>query len=1030
MHFFGHEEINLLEAAQDGKLEFIQQQLASLASKSLQEACKKSDYYGRNALHYAAYRGHYEVVEYFLNLQCLDLNSTDKQGNSALMLVCVRGYNQDFDESVEQSDHADCDFRKYKIAKMLLQRGASLQNYLKDHINNPLHWACYFGDLKLAQLLLYYNPELMLRKNDRHQFPIDIALTNGKDPERQKQVVKYLIVKFLAHFLNSEQQIIQLQELNKDLDFGDRDIISDSNHNCQKMDRKIYESVGLNYLFWASVLGDEDLVIPFLKQQFSAFAPSYKGRNAVHAATYQGHEKLVHLFFEQSYSENKKIQSKKLVNLMTIEKPQTALHIAVEQRHENIVNYLIKLGADHNIYNFRNQAAFASSRSTRIKELRQTLLQTEKNLIRSGYKYVLVGTNMSANLVKQQLNNIKEKVTVGKFKAVPLKSYNESCIYYIIKVQSQLKNEVAHKEKMMIYNFTHGIICPFNKNKAYMYENFHHYHDQQIILTLLYDEFNLDQFMHDQLLLDHFPLHDEEEKKLLYNQWKCEKWDLLKEPLSFDQNRCRTPSAIKAYFGSEGGFFFVFLSFFTTWLFLPAIPGIMLGVYIYSTNRFDTLFVPIYTIALAVWATIFFEFWKRKQSETMFQFDMHVETEHKKKIQSFQGQFWIDDVTHKIEIQYSKRDKWKYYKTSFPLVLLAVIMIAGEQIAYQYIISLQQRTTNQTIICSIGLGICIKITNEIFNYFAKLSMKYENHQYQNELEDAYIIKVFSFSFLNSFVRLFYKSIIDPDADELNIMSITLTIVWAIVHLTRFTIIPLIKHQIRSYFLNTEYEQYMLKKWKKTFVSQVASVLDNNTENQVNKSFDRSSMSGKRFLKTVEQNRIMMPTPNHIDQFTYFIIQFCMVTMFSASSQLIPVAILLFNIFTIDSLLYAYITFVKRPIAEAKRSIGLWNDILLIVGYIGTVINCLTIYQANQDQLNNLIGGQDSQTNKETFALRNFLLLIAAEHIVIGLKFLIEQVIPDEPVWVTKMMQRQEYLYEQMLNKIYDSSESSQKSKHD
>lgn len=77
------------------------------------------------------------------------------------------------------------------------------------------------------------------------------------------------------------------------------------------------------------------------------------------------------------------------------------------------------------------------------------------------------------------------------------------------------------------------------------------------------------------------------------------------------------------------GFFFVFLSFFTTWLFLPAVPGIMLGVYVYATNEINSLFVPIYTIALAVWATIFFEFWKRKQSEMMFQFDMHVETEEK-----------------------------------------------------------------------------------------------------------------------------------------------------------------------------------------------------------------------------------------------------------------------------------------------------------------------------------------------------------------------------------------------------------------
>jgi anoctamin-10 len=53
----------------------------------------------------------------------------------------------------------------------------------------------------------------------------------------------------------------------------------------------------------------------------------------------------------------------------------------------------------------------------------------------------------------------------------------------------------------------------------------------------------------------------------------------------------------------------------------------------------------------------------------------------------------------------------------------------------------------------------------------------------------------------------------------------------------------------------------------------------------------------------------------------------MVTMFSASSQLIPVAIILFNLINIDGLLYGYITFVKRPIAEPKRSIGLWNDIL-------------------------------------------------------------------------------------------------------
>ena len=79
------------------------------------------------------------------------------------------------------------------------------------------------------------------------------------------------------------------------------------------------------------------------------------------------------------------------------------------------------------------------------------------------------------------------------------------------------------------------------------------------------------------------------------------------------------------------------------------------------------------------------------------------------------------------------------------------------------------------------------------------------------MEDVYIIKVFSFAFLNSFGRLFYKSVIDPDADELNIMSITFTIVWAIIHYLRFTILPLIQYSIKKYFLSKEFELFLMGK---------------------------------------------------------------------------------------------------------------------------------------------------------------------------------------------------------------------------
>lgn len=69
-------------------------------------------------------------------------------------------------------------------------------------------------------------------------------------------------------------------------------------------------------------------------------------------------------------------------------------------------------------------------------------------------------------------------------------------------------------------------------------------------------------------------------------------------------------------------------------------------------------------------------------------------------------------------------------------------------------------------------------------------------------------------------------------------------------------------------------------------------------------------------------------------------------MFSANAAIVPIFLLIFNFINMEGLLYGYMNFVKRPIAAPKISIGMWNNILLVVGYIGTIINCLTIYTAN------------------------------------------------------------------------------------
>lgn len=95
---------------------------------------------------------------------------------------------------------------------------------------------------------------------------------------------------------------------------------------------------------------------PLIRCKYSPFEPSYKGRNALHAAVYHNRKELVEYYLESESV--KEFREGNVINRMTKVKPQTALHVAVERGHIDIVKTLIKKGADPNYYNFRNHRAF------------------------------------------------------------------------------------------------------------------------------------------------------------------------------------------------------------------------------------------------------------------------------------------------------------------------------------------------------------------------------------------------------------------------------------------------------------------------------------------------------------------------------------------------------------------------------------------------------------------------------------------------------------------------------------------------
>ncbi len=60
--------------------------------------------------------------------------------------------------------------------------------------------------------------------------------------------------------------------------------------------------MGHRYLYWGSVIGNKELICSLMNYNLSPFVRSYKGRNAVHSATYHGHLHLLKIYFESEAS--------------------------------------------------------------------------------------------------------------------------------------------------------------------------------------------------------------------------------------------------------------------------------------------------------------------------------------------------------------------------------------------------------------------------------------------------------------------------------------------------------------------------------------------------------------------------------------------------------------------------------------------------------------------------------------------------------------------------------------------------------
>ncbi|KAG5179391.1 calcium-activated chloride channel-domain-containing protein [Tribonema minus] len=227
-----------------------------------------------------------------------------------------------------------------------------------------------------------------------------------------------------------------------------------------------------------------------------------------------------------------------------------------------------------------------------------------------------------------------------------------------------------------------------------------------------------------------------------------------------------TPEDIADYFGTGVSMYFTFLRFYTEFLLGPAVAGVVLFLGM-LWKGYSIKLIPLFCIGIALWSTLFMEFWKRHAAAASYRWGSHG-AENEEDLQDLaknaggvgraptsrimvslpailfaiafclRAMLYCIRLSDSAEDRYGKDSYWKYW----PMVVYSVVPLA----------------------CSFVYGLVAVKLNQ-----------FEGHRTERQRSDALTLKLFGFQFINFFCALFYIGFYLRDMERLSGMLFTLCV---------------------------------------------------------------------------------------------------------------------------------------------------------------------------------------------------------------------------------------------------------------
>ncbi|XP_065070348.1 anoctamin-4-like isoform X1 [Rhopilema esculentum] len=483
-------------------------------------------------------------------------------------------------------------------------------------------------------------------------------------------------------------------------------------------------------------------------------------------------------------------------------------------------------------------------------------------------------------------------------------------------------------------------------------------------------------------LLTHKPTND---RQLLYYHWARFTSICKEQPLDL----------IRKYFGEKIGLYFSWLGFYTLMLIPAAILGVISIIYGMATmNDFATVkdicganntvflmcprcdvskcpvwnlsdsckysmvayvldnpFTVVFAIFMSFWATCFLEFWKRKQAEISYDWDLiGFEDEEEQPRAEYENKLLAkgeryrrtNPITDTEEPFIRGREKTPKFVCSFFTVIFMVSLVVAAMlgvIMYRVAVTITLAKSQDFDISWISLFasftaatvnlICIMILNKLYERIAFYLTKWELPRTQTNFDDAYTFKMYLFQFVNFYGSLFYIAFfkLDPGRPgqynkifgfrreecnpagclfELGVQLFVIMVGKQVFNTCIEVVIPKLKNWWRKRKTLTDDEIANIARWDRDYK-----------------------------LTEVSQQGLF-------DEYLEMVIQFGFITIFVAAFPLGPFFALINNMIEIRVDAYKFVVLYRRPLAQKVQDIGIWYPILESVVKLSVVINAFVI----------------------------------------------------------------------------------------